>query len=67
VGTPRVPRGWIINENGHLGDAFVGSLGRVIEKGSGRVMRFPSRIPTDRIINEYDVVDKARTVPFPSP
>lgn len=58
--------GWIINENGHLGDAFVGSLGRVIEKESGRVVSFPSRIPTDRIIGEYDaVVGTAKVVAPP--
>ena len=58
--------GWIINENGYLGDNFVGSLGRVIEKESGRVVRFPSRIPTDRIMNEYEAVAAmAKTVPAP--
>lgn len=58
--------GWIINENGHLGDDFVGSLGRVIERSSGRILSFPSRIPTDRIMNEYDaVVGKAKVVAAP--
>ncbi|SNQ47216.1 conserved hypothetical protein [Frankia canadensis] len=58
--------GWIIDENGHLGADFVGSLGRVIEKSSGRILSFPSRIPTDRIIGEYDaVVGTAKVVAPP--
>ncbi|MCK9897875.1 hypothetical protein [Frankia sp. AgB32] len=55
------PQGWLINETGYLGDDFVGSLGRVIEKASGRVVRFPSRVPTYRILNDYEsVVGKGR-------
>ncbi|WP_256804639.1 hypothetical protein [Frankia sp. ACN10a] len=57
------PQGWIINETGYLGDDFVGSLGHVIEKEDGRVLRFPTRIPTGRIMTEYDaVVRTARVV-----
>jgi hypothetical protein len=58
--------GWIINETGYLGDDFVGSLGHVIEKEEGRVLRFPTRVPTDRIMTEYDsVVGTARVVSPP--
>jgi len=58
--------GWIINENGYRGDTFVGSLGRVIERASGRILSFPSRIPTDRIMNEYDaIVGTAKVVAPP--
>ncbi|SNQ50421.1 conserved hypothetical protein [Frankia canadensis] len=55
------PQGWLINETGYLGDSFVGSLGRVIEKNSGRIVRFPTRVPTDRILTDYEsVVAKGR-------
>ncbi|ABD11165.1 hypothetical protein ThrDRAFT_03162 [Frankia casuarinae] len=59
------PQGWIINETGYLGDDFVGSLGHVIEREGGRVMRFPTRIPTGRIMTEYDSVVGAARVASP--
>ncbi|ORT53023.1 hypothetical protein [Frankia sp. KB5] len=56
------PQGWIINETGYLGETFVGALGRVIEKNSGRVVRFPSRVPSGRILSDYgSVVTMGRT------
>ncbi|KJE21117.1 hypothetical protein FF36_04622 [Frankia torreyi] len=59
-------QGWIINETGYLDADFVGSLGRVIEKMSGKVMCFPARVPTDRIMAKYEsVVGMAKVVPLP--
>jgi hypothetical protein len=35
---------------------FRGGASRVVERESGRVMRFPSYIPPVRILEEYDEV-----------
>lgn len=43
--------GWLINE--HEADDFRGGASRVIERDSGRVMRFPSSVPPSRILGEY--------------
>ena len=32
------------------------TAGHVVERESGRVMRFPSYVPPDRILEEYDEV-----------
>ncbi|CAO5234212.1 hypothetical protein [Frankia sp. AgKG'84/4] len=49
-------QGWLINETGYLAGKVAGSLGRVIEKESGRVVRFPSAVPTRRILSDYEAV-----------
>ena len=43
--------GWLILEHGHIG--HLGEDLRVIERDSGRVMRFGSPIAPDRILKEY--------------
>jgi hypothetical protein len=43
--------GWLINEHG--ADDHYGAASRVIERESGRVMRFPSSVPPSRILEEY--------------
>lgn len=43
--------GWLILERGHIG--HLGKALRVIERDSGRVMRFGSPIAPDRILKEY--------------
>jgi hypothetical protein len=48
--------GWLIKETGDKGDAIYGMPSRVIEKESGRVLRFPSFVPPGRIIADYDAV-----------
>ncbi|CAO5258268.1 hypothetical protein [Frankia sp. AgKG'84/4] len=49
-------QGWLIDETGYLAGKVAGSLGRVIEKESGRVVRFPSAVPTRRILSDYAAV-----------
>jgi hypothetical protein len=44
-------QGWLINEHGW--DDYRGGATRVIERGSGRVMRFPSSVPPASILEEY--------------
>ena len=44
--------GWYVIEYAKRGRR--GGVSRVIERESGRVMRFPSFVPPDRIIEEYD-------------
>jgi hypothetical protein len=46
--------GWLILEHGHIGRR--GGASRVIERESGRVMRFGSAIPPDRILEEYEEI-----------
>lgn len=46
--------GWYVIEYAKRGRR--GGVSRVIERESGRVMRFPSYIPPGRIIEEYDTV-----------
>jgi hypothetical protein len=44
-------KGWIIIERGW--EDYRGGVTRVIERESGRVMRFPSFLPPDRIVADY--------------
>jgi hypothetical protein len=54
--------GWLIQQPG----SHRGAVGLVVERDSGRVMRFPSYVPTGRILEEYgQVVADARTVREP--
>ena len=46
--------GWLIREKAMMN--FRGGASRVVERESGRVMRFPSYIPPVRILEEYDEV-----------
>jgi hypothetical protein len=46
--------GWLIQEKAAMNLRGAGSY--VIERASGRVMSFPSYIPPDRILEEYDQV-----------
>jgi len=49
--------GWLISEVGKNR----GAVTKVVEKTSGRVLRFPSHIPPRRIMEEYSlVVEKGR-------
>jgi hypothetical protein len=51
--------GWLIVEVAQIG--YRGGSTRVIERDSGRVMRFPSNVPPSYIIERYDeVVHDAR-------
>jgi hypothetical protein len=54
------PQGWLVREGREEDRGSIGGVVRVVEKDSGRVLRFPSRVPTGRIIADYtSVVDKA--------
>ena len=46
--------GWLILE--HATRNLRGAGCHVVERESGRVMRFPSYVPPDRILEEYDQV-----------
>lgn len=46
--------GWLVIDHSNQGRR--GGPGRVIERETGRVMRFPSFVPPARIIAEYDAV-----------
>lgn len=46
--------GWYVIEYAQRGRR--GGASRVIERESGRVMRFPSYVPPGRIVAEYDAV-----------
>lgn len=46
--------GWLIERNAVTGNR--GAVSLVVERETGRVMRFPSFIPTTRILEEYDQV-----------
>jgi hypothetical protein len=48
--------GWLIREHAGTGTRSRGAAMRVVERATGRVMRFPSSIPSNRILNEYDAV-----------
>lgn len=52
------PQGWLIAEEYIHGKSPVGGAGRVIEKESGNVLRFPSWVPTGRILREFEAVVK---------
>jgi hypothetical protein len=46
--------GWLVVRNAVSGRRGAASL--VVERATGRVMRFPSYIPPTRILEEYDQV-----------
>jgi hypothetical protein len=48
--------GWLIEESDFGGPVLVGGPRRVIERNSGRIMRFPSSVPPRRILNEYESI-----------
>jgi hypothetical protein len=53
--------GWLIRENSADGEPRRGAAVRVIERESGRVMRFPSSVPPRRILTEYaQVVERGQ-------
>ena len=53
------PHGWLINETARPREEHAGVAGRVIERDTGKVMVFPSRVPPSRILADYPaVVDK---------
>lgn len=53
--------GWLIRESSALDRSMLGAATRVIERGSGRVVQFPSSVPPSRILTEYaQVVDRGR-------
>jgi hypothetical protein len=53
--------GWLIRESSASDRSLRGGVTRVIERDSGRVVRFPSSVSPRRIVNEYaQVVDRGR-------
>jgi hypothetical protein len=53
--------GWLIREGSASDASLRGGALRVIERESGRVLRFPSSVPPGRILTEYaQVVDRGR-------
>jgi hypothetical protein len=53
--------GWLIKEQVPGDEARRGGAARVVERASGRVVRFPSSVPPGRILSEYDsVADRGR-------
>jgi hypothetical protein len=48
--------GWLIRQDWMDDRSLRGGGVRVVERDSGRVMRFPSFVPPDRILTEYDQV-----------
>lgn len=63
------PQGWIVREEQRSDseDPMVGAATRVVERGSGRIVRFPSSVPPGRIIDHYPAVaDFGRSEPLPS-
>jgi hypothetical protein len=50
--------GWLILRSSALDPTLRGGAMRVIERDSGRIMVFPSYVPTDYILSDYaNVVD----------
>jgi hypothetical protein len=53
--------GWLIRESSASDASLRGGALRVIERESGRVMRFPSSVPPGRILTQYaQVVERGR-------
>jgi hypothetical protein len=53
--------GWLIRESSASDASLRGGALRVVERESGRVMRFPSGVPPQRIVAEYaEVVERSR-------
>jgi hypothetical protein len=53
--------GWLIRESSSSDASMRGGAIRVVERESGRVMRFPSSVPPRRILTEYaEVVERGR-------
>jgi hypothetical protein len=51
--------GWLIREHAAADPSLRGAAARVIERDSGRIVRFPSSVPPRRILTEYaQVVDR---------
>jgi hypothetical protein len=48
--------GWLIREAAAGDASYRGAATRVVERSSGRVMRFPSSVPPGRILEDYDRV-----------
>lgn len=50
-------QGWLVRVRPRPGEENNrGAAARVVERGSGRVMRFPSGVPTRRILTDYPKV-----------
>lgn len=45
--------GWLIREAAAGDASYRGAATRVVERSSGRVMRFPSSVPPGRILEDY--------------
>jgi hypothetical protein len=53
--------GWLIRDSTASDPDMAGAAVRVIERESGRVIRFPSSVPPGRILSEYaQVVERGR-------
>jgi hypothetical protein len=48
--------GWLIQEERRSEEELIGAAVRVIEQPTGRVMRFPSSVPPNRIMRNYAAV-----------
>jgi hypothetical protein len=48
--------GWLIQATRRPGDIAWGAVARVVERADGQVRRFPSSIPPQRILSQYDKV-----------
>ncbi len=46
--------GWLVKER--VKKDYIGAATTVIERTTGKVMRFPSNVPPGRILNEYEKV-----------
>jgi len=49
-------QGWLIDTTAHLTEEYAGAAAYVVEKNTGRVMCFPSFVPTPRILRDYDAI-----------
>jgi len=48
--------GWLIKGTRQPGDIAWGGVARVVERADGVVRRFPSSVPPQRILTQYDKV-----------
>jgi hypothetical protein len=48
--------GWLIQRRRQPGQIAMGGLARVVERAAGQVRSFPSNVPPQRILSQYDKV-----------
>jgi hypothetical protein len=60
--------GWLVKETRQPGEIAWGGVARVVERAEGVVRRFPSSVPPQRILSQYDkVISKGRVEGRKSP